>query len=130
MSRHSTARCLAPTASRLIRRLVEEQPDSLRVVVESLAVGGFLLARPGSRARRIGPCIASKQAAGLLLADARRRYAAETITMDIPVDNAPAIALAAAWGLDMTGHLTRMTRGPSVHEDLSRIWASAGPEKG
>jgi GNAT superfamily N-acetyltransferase len=115
---------------RLIRRLIQEQPDSFHVAIESNVVCGFLLARPGARATRIGPCIASKPAAELLLADARRRYAAETITMDIPVDNATAIALASSWGLDMTGSLTRMSRGPSVHEDLSRLWASTGPEKG
>jgi GNAT superfamily N-acetyltransferase len=115
---------------RLLLRLIEERPDSLRVAVESREIGGFLLARPGSLATRIGPCIASEQSAQLLLADAHRSYATETITMDIPVSNTAATALAASWGLRMTGLLTRMTRGVPVHEDLQRLWASAGPEKG
>jgi hypothetical protein len=115
---------------RLIRRLVEEHPDSFRVAIESSMIGGFLLARPGSRARRIGPCIANRQAAHLLLADACRMYTGETITMDIPAENAPAVALAESWGLALTGRLTRMGRGRRIHEDLSRLWASAGPEKG
>lgn len=115
---------------RLIGRLFEEHPDSLRVVIESATLGGYLLARPGSRATRIGPCIATKHAGPLLLADARRRYAAETITMDIPAENGPASATAASWGLTITGQLTRMGRGPRVHEDRARLWVSAGPEKG
>ena len=66
----------------------------------------------------------------VLLADARRRYAGEAVTIDIPIDNAPATALAASWGLGVTGLLTRMGRGLRVKEDLARLWASAGPEKG
>jgi GNAT superfamily N-acetyltransferase len=115
---------------RLLRSLIEEHPESLQVAIEAGEIAGFVLSRPGSRARRIGPCIASEQAAPLLLADARRRYASEKITMDIPVDNAAAMALAASWGLNMTGLLTRMGRGSQVNEDLQKLWASAGPEKG
>jgi GNAT superfamily N-acetyltransferase len=115
---------------RLLSRLIEEHPDSLLVAVESGEIVGFLLARPGSRARRIGPCIAGARTAPLLLADARRNYAAEAVTMDIPADNTRASALATSWGLGVTGLLTRMRRGPRVLEDLSRLWASAGPEKG
>jgi Acetyltransferase (GNAT) domain len=115
---------------RLLRVLIEEHPESLQLAIESGEIAGFLLSRPGSRARRIGPCLASEQAAPLLLGDVRRRYATEKITMDIPVDNAAAMALAASWGLNMTGLLTRMSRGLPVREDLQKLWASAGPEKG
>jgi GNAT superfamily N-acetyltransferase len=116
--------------ARLLRRLVDEHPDSLQVAVEADEVAGYLLARPGSSARRIGPCIAGARAGPLLLADARRRYAGEPVTIDIPVDNAPALELASSWGLGQTGLLTRMTRGPRVAEDLGRLWAASGPEKG
>jgi GNAT superfamily N-acetyltransferase len=115
---------------RLLRVLIEEHPESLQVAIEAGEIAGFVLSRPGSRARRIGPCLASEQAAPLLLGDVRRRYATEKITMDIPVDNAAAMALAASWGLVMTGLLTRMGRGSQVNEDLQKLWASAGPEKG
>jgi GNAT superfamily N-acetyltransferase len=115
---------------RLLSRLVEEHPESLKVAVESGEIVGFLLARPGSKARRIGPCIAGERTARLLLADARRNYAAEAVTMDIPANNARAYELVAAWGLGLTGVLTRMGRGPRVFEDFDRLWASAGPEKG
>jgi GNAT superfamily N-acetyltransferase len=115
---------------RLLRVLIEEHPESLQVAIEAGEIAGFLLSRPGSQARRIGPCLASEQAAPLLLGHVRRRYATEKITMDIPVDNAAAMALAASWGLNMTGLLTRMGRGSQVNEDLQKLWASAGPEKG
>jgi GNAT superfamily N-acetyltransferase len=115
---------------RLLLRLADEYPDSLRVAFEAGEIAGFLLARPGSKARRIGPCIAGERAGPRLLDDARRMYAGEVITMEIPIDNAPAEALAASWGLSVSGLLTRMGRGPRVKEDLGRLWASAGPEKG
>ncbi len=62
---------------RLLLRLADEYPDSLRVVIEAEEIAGFLLARPGSKARRIGPCIAGERAGPLLLDDARRMYAGE-----------------------------------------------------
>ena len=115
---------------RLLHRLADEYPDSLRVAFEGGEIAGFLLARPGSKARRIGPCIAGERAGPLLLDDARRMYAGEEVTIDSPIANAPAGALAESWGLRVSGLLTRMGRGLPVKEDLNRLWASAGPEKG
>jgi GNAT superfamily N-acetyltransferase len=115
---------------RLLHSLADEYPDSLRVAFEAGEIAGFLLARPGSRARRIGPCIAGERAGPLLLDDARRMYAGEEVTIDSPIANAPAVALAESWGLGVSGLLTRMGRGLPVTEDLNRLWASAGPEKG
>jgi GNAT superfamily N-acetyltransferase len=115
---------------RLLHRLADEYPDSLRVAFEGEEIAGFLLARPGSKARRIGPCIAGERAGPLLLDDAQRMYAGEQVTIDSPIANAPAVALAESWGLRVSGLLTRMGRGLPVKEDLNRLWASAGPEKG
>jgi GNAT superfamily N-acetyltransferase len=114
----------------LLKRLADEYPASLRVAIETGEITGFLLSRPGSKARRIGPCIAGERAGPFLLDQARRMYASEAVTIDIPVENPPAAALATSWGLGVTGLLTRMGRGPRVTEDLARLWASAGPEKG
>jgi GNAT superfamily N-acetyltransferase len=115
---------------RLLHRLAGENPDSLRVAFEAGEIAGFLLARPGSKARRIGPCIAGERAGPLLLDDARRMFAGEEVIIDSPIANAPAVALAESWGLRVSGLLTRMGRGLPVKEDLNRLWASAGPEKG
>ena len=115
---------------RLLRRLANEYPDLLRVAIETGEIAGFLLARPGSKDTRIGPCIAGERAGPVLLDDARRMYAGKAATIDIPIVNAPATALVGSWGLEVSSFLTRMSRGLRVKEDLSRLWASAGPEKG
>jgi GNAT superfamily N-acetyltransferase len=115
---------------RLLRRLAEEHPGALQVVAEGTTVSGFLMSRPGSRARQIGPCLANMQSGSLLFQDARRRYPGEPVFIDIPDENEPAAVLATALGLSAGRHLTRMGRGPRVAERRDRLWASAGPEKG
>ena len=115
---------------RLLRRLAEEHPGSLRVVETGGRVSGFLMSRPGSTARQVGPCIAGERAGPRLLADARSRYAGELVLLDVPASNSPALALVESWGLRAERQLVRMGRGLRVHEDLARIWAGAGPEKG
>jgi GNAT superfamily N-acetyltransferase len=114
----------------LLRRLVEEHPRSLQVVANEDGVTGFLMARPGSQARQIGPCIADGETGPRLFAEAHERYAGESVFIDIPDGNAPAVDAATAMGLTPGRLLTRMGRGPRVVEDLTRLWASAGPEKG
>lgn len=115
----------------LISRLVTEHAESLRVAEDDRGgVAGFLLARPGAHARQIGPCLASATVGGRLLADAARRYAGEAVCLDIPTAHEEARALVRTWALSPTRELLRMGRGPRVAEDLSRLWASAGPEKG
>jgi GNAT superfamily N-acetyltransferase len=115
---------------RLIRRLADEHAESLRIVGEGKQVAGFLLARPGATARQIGPCIGDGQAGPALLADARSRYAGEAVVLDVPTANADAAALVGSWGVHAERMLVRMGRGPRVAEELGRIWAGSGPEKG
>jgi GNAT superfamily N-acetyltransferase len=114
----------------LLSRLYDEHPWSLRGVRGVRGITGFLMARPGARALQIGPCIGDENAGRLLFADARQRYAGEPVFVDIPTSNASATALALALGLEAGRQFTRMGRGPRVAEQLSRLWASAGPEKG
>jgi GNAT superfamily N-acetyltransferase len=115
---------------RLLRRLAAEHRGSLRVIETRDGIEGFLMARPGSTARQIGPCIAGGRAGLLLLADARSRYAGQAVLLDIPASNVSAAGLVGSWGLRAERQLVRMGRGPRVEEDLSRIWAGSGPEKG
>ncbi|WP_406696005.1 GNAT family N-acetyltransferase [Singulisphaera sp. Ch08] len=114
----------------LIARLFAEHGESLRVVETDQGVKGFLMSRPGSNSRQIGPCIADETAGRRLLADAGRRYAGEPVVIDIPSSHDQAIEIVEALGLKPLRQLLRMGRGPRVIEDLSRLWASAGPEKG
>lgn len=120
----------ATDRGRLLRRLLEDQPDSLRVVRDGSSTEGYLMSRPGSRARQIGPCIASARAGPLLLLDAACRYAGESVFLDLPTSHGPARSVAESLGLGVARLLTRMGRGPRIEEDHARLWASAGPEKG
>ena len=92
---------------------------------------GYLMDRPGSPATFIGPAIAMDEASGLaLLNDAARRLAGQTVMIDIPVANRPAIAWAEAAGLKAQRTFLRMRRGPAIIDYPHQIWASSGPEKG
>ena len=115
---------------RMILRVFAEHPDETRVVESPGRVEGYLMARPGARARFVGPCVARAGAGPLLLADAWRRHAAEPIFMDIPEGNAVALTLARAAGLMPQRTLMRMYRGVKVEERVADLWASSGPEKG
>jgi predicted N-acetyltransferase YhbS len=115
----------------LIDRLVRDNPS------ECLAAGpiggpirGFVLWRPGSSAVQIGPCIAEPDAGRALLDDAGRRLAGRRVIVDIPTENVDAVAWAEKADLKASRELWRMTRGEPVVEDLSRLWASSGPEMG
>jgi hypothetical protein len=115
---------------RLLRRIAEEYPESLRVVIEGGRVTGFLMARPGANARQLGPCIADERAGPRLLEDARQRYLGETVLFDVPKGHTAAESIVVSWGLSPSRELVRMGYGPRVEEDLDRLWLSAGAEKG
>ena len=60
----------------------------------------------------------------------RGSLAGEPVFMDVPAANGEANAWAADLGLTPQRRLTRMGRGVPVRDDLTRYWASFGPEKG
>jgi GNAT superfamily N-acetyltransferase len=115
---------------RLLDRLASEYPGSLRVFVSKRRIRGYLLSRPGAQACQIGPCIADAEGGLALFVDAARRYPGRRVLIDIPTSHATATSLVEGFGLTVARRLTRMGRGPRVNEDLERLWASAGPEKG
>jgi predicted N-acetyltransferase YhbS len=115
---------------KLLERLFAEFPHEVRVVQRSGQLEGYIMARPGSRARFIGPCIATAKAGPLLLADALSRYAGQAVYIDIPSDNGEPQRLAQARGLRVQRPLLRMGRGPRVAENIPALWASSGPEMG
>jgi len=120
----------ATDRSKLLIRLFSEQPEAIRAVQQSGRVAGFMMARPGTHATQIGPCLAEPAAGALLLADAWHRYAGQHVHVDVPVDNAVASAMAQSRGLSIQRHWFRMCRGETVKEDIHRLAASFGPEKG
>lgn len=114
----------------LLARLYAEAPAAFRVVRDGSGVRGYLAARPGCRAWQLGPCIAEADAGPRLLADASHRLAGQLVYLDIPLENAAARAFPEGLGWQVQRPFLRMGRGPRVHEDLHRLWASSGPEKG
>lgn len=114
----------------MLRRLFAEAPERWRVAEEGGAVTGYLASRPGARAWQVGPCLAGPVAGPALLADAWARHAGQPVFVDVPADHAAAVAGAEAQGLSVQRSLLRMTRGPAAGENVARLWASSGPEKG
>jgi GNAT superfamily N-acetyltransferase len=115
---------------RLLRRLFAEAPERWRVAEEAGEVTGYLTSRPGARAWQVGPCLGGSGAGPALLADAWRRHAGQLVFVDVPADHAAAVGAAEAQGLSVQRVLLRMGRGPAAGEDVGRLWASSGPEKG
>jgi hypothetical protein len=97
----------------------------------NIGTSGYLMNRPGTRATQIGPAAALDDATGLaLFRNASQRLAGQSVFIDIPLNNAPAIAWAAATGLTVQRTFLRMRRGPAIADHPQQIWASSGPEKG
>jgi GNAT superfamily N-acetyltransferase len=120
----------ATDRQRLLQGLFAEQPGWVRLARDGDRLGGFLAARPGHQALQLGPAIATPQAGPQLFADAWHRHAGRRVFLDIPVSNQAATRLAAAHGLSVQRHLTRMCRGVPCLERIDWLWASSGPEKG
>jgi GNAT superfamily N-acetyltransferase len=115
---------------RMLLRLFAEQPGDVRQVRQGDRPAGFLAAREGRRAVQLGPCVAVPEAGRLLFADAWHRYGGRHVYLDVPEPNETAARLAEEAGLTVQRHLTRMCRGVPVCEDVGRLWAGSGPEKG
>ena len=111
---------------RLIRRLAEEFPESVRTTGRD----GYLMGRPGSNAWQVGPCIAKGEAGPILLGDALSRLSDRPVLVDVPTDNLEAMALVQARGLTVRRDFLRMCRGEKVTDEPREIWASSGAEKG
>ncbi len=118
--------------SSLLRLLIEQEPESLRVVRRRgrRELAGFLLSRAGRLARMIGPVMALGPAGSVLLADAWRQYAGQPVIADIPISHRAACQSAEHIGLTVQRPLLRMCRGPAVREPFNTVWASSGPETG
>jgi hypothetical protein len=74
--------------------------------------------------------VASAEAGPLLLADAWHRLGGRRVFVDVPLPHARAVDWVEKRGLVARRSLLRMCRGRKVVEDLDRLWASSGPEKG
>jgi GNAT superfamily N-acetyltransferase len=111
----------------LIDRLIHDNPTQSLM---SHPIRGFVLWRSGSSAVQVGPCIAAPDVGRALLGEAARRLTGRCVVVDVPAENADAVAWAEEAGLKPSRAFWRMTRGEPVVEDQGRLWASSGPEMG
>ena len=115
---------------KFLSRLFAEDPAAVRVVEHHGQIAGYFVRR-GSEAIQFGPCIAETEDAGsALLSDALSRYAGSRVYWDLPSTHAAASALAQSAGLLPQRQLQRRCRGEAVYDDVSKLWASSGPELG
>jgi GNAT superfamily N-acetyltransferase len=96
---------------------------------------GYLLSRPGSKARFLGPCVAKEpQVAQGMIAALLRRHQGETVYWDLLPANASARELAESLGFRCARKLVRMSRPLSARQGTpQRIewqFATAGFEYG
>ena len=115
---------------KMFLRLFEDSPGAVRVLCRDGRVEGFVTTRCGANASQIGPCIATGDAGAPLLRDALSRCAGGPVFIDVPRDNACALAVVATSGLKAQRHFMRMYRGDRIADCPQAIWAGSGPEKG
>lgn len=115
---------------KFLARLFQERPAQVYVVDREGCIEGYLTTRLGSAAAQLGPCIAIGEAGERLLGDACRRLAGGRVYLDVPGAHDRACRFAEVGGVEAQRTLTRMCRGVEVRDDVTRLWASSGPELG
>lgn len=117
--------------TRLIKCLVEEHPEAVRAEIRGGKPLGYGMFRPGANAVQVGPVVASQEQVGRELCDwACGQVAGQRIFVDLPMPNRAAVHWAMSRGLTEQRRFTRMHHGEPVEDDLDRLWASSGAEKG
>jgi ribosomal protein S18 acetylase RimI-like enzyme len=117
--------------TRLLGLLVRHWPEAGIALLEGSTLQGFLVARRGSRAPQLGPCIAAAPGVGeSLLEAALAQFAGQPVYIDVPTANVAACDLVRRRGLAVERTFFRMTLGRDVTEREAEIWANFGPEKG
>jgi ribosomal protein S18 acetylase RimI-like enzyme len=115
---------------KLLDRMLTDCPGSFLVVRKEGKITGYLAGRPGTKAYQIGPCLATPESGPLLFTAALHRHSGKRVFIDVPEGNAAAIQFVESAGLTEQRLLLRMRCGEPVNENLDKIWASSGPEKG
>ena len=115
----------------LLARLFAERPQAMRVAVTQGQLTGYSGVRPGRRARQVGPVVALDASSGSALLDAAfSDHQGQTVFLDVPLPNRPAMQWAEARGLRIQRQFLRMVRGRPIADRPEQMWASFGPEKG
>ena len=116
---------------RLLELVRRDWPSAAWTIRDGSQLAGFIMAREGSRATQLGPCIAADPTVGeRLLAIAMTKHQGSPVYVDVPMANTPAVKFVLRSGLTVERTFFRMTRGDDVSEQESAVWANYGPELG
>ncbi len=92
---------------------------------------GYSFARPGSRSRYLGPCVAAdQQTARTVIEQTLRAYSGSSWYWDILASNEKAIELAQEFGFIRQRRLERMVFGGRITTNDQLVYAIAGFELG
>lgn len=114
----------------LLKELCRHRSNSVATYGTDLAIGGFVITRPGRMASQIGPCIANSAEIGETLLEKAISSCVGKVFVDIPLNNQTAVNKAASLELTPTREFIRMCRGTPVEERIDNLWCSSGPEMG
>ena len=126
------ARAFGADRRRVLESLARDHPEGCFVAERAGALAGYLLSRPGARARHLGPLVARDSATAEALARAALRpWSGGQAVIDVLLPNPHATALADCLGLQPIRAFIRMIRGaPPPPADYDILYTSAGPEIG
>jgi len=115
----------------LLQALIAQQPEAVVTAFADHWLAGYAMCRPGRRATQIGPALALSTTAGArCLEQILDCCPPGPVFVDVPAENAAAIAWFSARGFAVQRDFTRMGHGPRIQDFPERMWASSGPEKG
>lgn len=115
---------------RLLGRLFAEHSSEAQVVQNGGRMAAYLMARPGTTAWRIGPCVGDGEPCRMLLEDACHRHQGQPMLFDTPLGVIRMAEVAKSKGLCFQRRLTRMSRGLPLKERVPSLGCSSGPEAG
>lgn len=115
--------------AKLLHHLLGARDGKLLVARRANTLAGYAGYRPGAHAWQIGPCMGGPTECIMLL-HTIMLFVGQRTFIDVPQGLEESNAVVVGLGLKRQRTLTRMGRGPRIHEDLKRMWCSFGPEKG
>lgn len=117
--------------TRLLALVRRDWPEASLATFADGELSGFAVARRGSRALQLGPCIVGQTGDGAeLLRSCLTHFADQPVYVDAPTANRRACHLLEQCGLIIERPFLRMTLGRDIRENEEAIWANYGPELG
>lgn len=124
--------CFPADRRGFVERWLTAEGHSAHVFLRDGAVAGYGVIRRARSGSRVGPLFADDAQAAEALFDALIAHAGpnEEVHVDVPEDNAAAVALAASRGLEPGSHTVRMYAGEPPATDSARVFGVTSLELG